>query len=93
MGVFHSVDDLVAAIKEYLEVRNDDPNRLWGPPPLSRSVSPAGGAWHRSFRTRNDPLLCVSPQQAARLEWFQPGGARHSPHHNKHATAQAPHAH
>jgi hypothetical protein len=39
--VFHSVDDLVAAIEEYLRVHNDHPIRSSGPPPPNRS-------WRRS---------------------------------------------
>jgi putative transposase len=36
-GVFHNVNELIAAIEHYLRINNDDPKLSRGPPPQNKS--------------------------------------------------------
>jgi transposase len=55
-GVFHSVNDLITAIEDYLKVNNDNPNHSCGPPPPGRSSprSPADESPSNKRKVNNE---------------------------------------
>jgi hypothetical protein len=57
-GVFHSVNELITAIEDYLKVNNDNPNHSCGPPPPSRSSprSPADESRSNKCKINNETL-------------------------------------